>query len=111
MWTNTSLPPSCGMMNPYPLVVLNHLTVPVAMSAYFSVQAPCKITRCCRQPGLWSSSGTREGSAERQAKIRLHVVVGTESTAAVNHTGDIQKNRLTLTVRLLHSLFGRAGMV
>src|ERR1700722_11748093 len=93
MWTNTSLPPSCGMMNPYPLVGLNHLTVPVAMSAYFSVQAPCKITRCCRQPGLWFSSGTQDGSAERQAKIRLHGIVGTESRPGVNHTGDSPKNR------------------
>ena len=31
MCTNTSLPPSDGMMKPKPLVVLNHLTVPVAI--------------------------------------------------------------------------------
>src|SRR6516165_11397297 len=31
IWTNTSLPPSCGGMNPYPLVGLNHFTVPVAI--------------------------------------------------------------------------------
>src|ERR1700735_4137116 len=109
MWTNTSLPPSCGMMNPYPLVVLNHLTVPVAMSAYFSVQAPCKITRCYRQPGLWFSSGPRDGSAERQAKIRLHGIVGTESTAGVNHTGDIRANRLRPTVWWSALPFGKAG--
>src|SRR3954451_19696245 len=30
-WTNRSLPPSSGVMNPKPLSLLNHLTVPVAM--------------------------------------------------------------------------------
>src|SRR5206468_2473865 len=30
-WTNTSLPPSAGVMNPYPFASLNHLTVPVAI--------------------------------------------------------------------------------
>src|SRR5262249_50727488 len=30
--TKTSFPPSCGAMKPYPLVALNHLTVPVAMA-------------------------------------------------------------------------------
>ena len=33
MWTNTSLPPSLGWMNPKPFWVLNHLTVPVAILA------------------------------------------------------------------------------
>src|SRR3990167_1287100 len=31
IWTNTSLPPPSGWMNPNPLVALNHLTVPVAI--------------------------------------------------------------------------------
>src|SRR4029079_15072274 len=31
--TNTSLPPPCGWMNPYPLVGLNHFTVPLATIA------------------------------------------------------------------------------
>src|SRR5439155_22770283 len=30
-WTNRSLPPSSGVMNPYPLSALNHFTVPVAI--------------------------------------------------------------------------------
>jgi len=29
--TNPSCPPPCGWMNPYPLVGLNHFTVPVAI--------------------------------------------------------------------------------
>src|SRR5262245_45731914 len=33
MWTNASLEPSLGWMNPYPLVGLNHFTVPVGMAA------------------------------------------------------------------------------
>src|SRR5262249_56094044 len=33
MWTNTSLPPSLGSMNPKPFWRLNHLTVPVAILA------------------------------------------------------------------------------
>src|SRR5262249_16184376 len=32
MWTNTSWPPLSGLMNPYPLVALNHFTVPFATS-------------------------------------------------------------------------------
>src|SRR6516225_11377458 len=31
MWTNTSLPPPWGWINPYPFVGLNHFTVPVAI--------------------------------------------------------------------------------
>src|SRR4051812_15634963 len=31
IWTNTSLPPPLGWMNPYPLVGLNHFTVPLAI--------------------------------------------------------------------------------
>src|ERR687884_117587 len=30
-WTNTSFPPSAGVMNPYPFASLNHFTVPVAI--------------------------------------------------------------------------------
>src|SRR5581483_6795054 len=30
-WTKTSLPPSAGVMNPYPFASLNHFTVPVAI--------------------------------------------------------------------------------
>src|SRR5581483_1255849 len=30
-WTNTSLPPWAGVMNPYPFASLNHFTVPVAI--------------------------------------------------------------------------------
>src|SRR5215467_6803875 len=32
IWTNTSLPPACGWINPSPLVGLNHFTVPRAIS-------------------------------------------------------------------------------
>src|SRR5438445_11634451 len=32
IWTNTSFPPPCGWTKPYPLVGLNHFTVPVATS-------------------------------------------------------------------------------
>src|SRR5581483_8574000 len=31
IWTNASLPPSSGWMNPKPFVALNHFTVPVGM--------------------------------------------------------------------------------
>src|SRR5579885_1079362 len=33
-WTNTSLPPSAGVMNPYPFASLNHFTVPVAIQKH-----------------------------------------------------------------------------
>jgi hypothetical protein len=32
MCTKTSLPPLSGWINPYPLVALNHFTVPIATS-------------------------------------------------------------------------------
>src|SRR5262249_48942605 len=32
--TNTSLPPSSGLMKPYPLSGLNHFTVPVVIGAF-----------------------------------------------------------------------------
>ena len=34
MWTNMSFPPSSGAMKPYPFVVLNHFTVPVAIPVF-----------------------------------------------------------------------------
>ena len=36
IWTNASLEPSLGSMNPKPFVGLNHLTVPVAMAIPFA---------------------------------------------------------------------------
>ena len=33
LWTNRSLPPSSGVINPYPFVALNHFTVPLLTSA------------------------------------------------------------------------------
>src|ERR1700731_1922767 len=42
MCTNTSLPPSWGAIKPKPLVVLNHLTVPVAIARRHSLHyTPC----------------------------------------------------------------------
>ena len=35
-WTNRSVPPESGVMKPYPLSLLNHLTVPVAMRSAYS---------------------------------------------------------------------------
>jgi hypothetical protein len=32
MWTNTSFSPTAGLMNPYPLVGLNHLTLPLCIA-------------------------------------------------------------------------------
>src|ERR1700704_2354794 len=50
MWTNTSLPPSDGMMNPNPFVALNHLTVPLAITlSPLRNRAPCAVFE---QPGL-----------------------------------------------------------
>src|SRR5687768_12961591 len=33
-WTKRSLPPSSGAMNPYPLLSLNHFTVPLAIEKH-----------------------------------------------------------------------------
>ena len=41
-----SLPPSCGMMKPKPLVVLNHLTVPVAIICVTLRQTHREKARC-----------------------------------------------------------------
>src|SRR6266540_2212601 len=41
-WTKTSLPPSSCVMNPYPLSLLNHFTVPVAIST-----PPSTASRTC----------------------------------------------------------------
>src|SRR5438045_1164947 len=38
-WTKTSLPPSSGVMKPYPFASLNHLTVPVAISVHLPPEA------------------------------------------------------------------------
>src|ERR1700743_3542163 len=98
MWTNTSLPPSCGMMNPYPLVVLNHLTVPVAMSAYSPSRHRAK-SRDAIDNRVFGPPQAPETEAQiRKAKIRLHGIVGTESQPCVNHTGDIRKNPLRATI-------------
>jgi hypothetical protein len=34
IYTNTSLPPPSGRMNPYPFVALNHFTVPLSWSPF-----------------------------------------------------------------------------
>src|SRR5438105_13614091 len=66
-WANRSSPPSSGVMKPYPLASLNHLTVPVAICV-FSLQKVVKAVFCLvsRYYRKHSLSGTHERTNARQ---------------------------------------------
>src|SRR5271156_1573775 len=89
MWTNTSLPPSEGMMNPNPLVALNHLTVPLAITLSLSVAKP-RNTRghgttgpldLLKAPDRRSSTGGKRGKASQNT---IATPSWTESEPCVN---------------------------
>ena len=71
-WTKTSLPPSSGWMKPKPLVVLNHLTVPFAISGVSLLNhARERFPGGARAPITTSSRGSSGGMARRQSKSEV----------------------------------------
>src|SRR6059058_4825169 len=75
------------MMKPKPFVVLNHLTVPIAIAASLSLRlCPRGIARRIDNRAFGSLESTRSaGGAARQAKMRLRRSVGTETAKPVNY--------------------------
>src|SRR5215216_4482230 len=68
--TNRSLPPSSGVMNPYPFSLLNHLTVPSAIDA--SAPRVSGIAPFCWRGNLANRPARcRRGTANRVAAMRL----------------------------------------
>src|SRR5262249_251950 len=72
-WTKRSLPPSSGVMTPYPFSAENHFTTPSAMSAFPSVRRePRRRTRRCygaaaRSSARWSTGRRGQVSAPGRA--------------------------------------------
>src|SRR6185437_13277571 len=56
IWTNTSFPPPCGAINPYPFCELNHFTVPRAIP-----DLPC--WRCTISLEIPADNGLGGGAA------------------------------------------------
>src|SRR5579885_2522286 len=73
-WTNTSLPPSAGVMNPYPFASLNHFTVPVAIQNTSSTTKERAGEAHAAQPVLariTQRTVARPGRGEGPSRIRI----------------------------------------
>src|SRR3569832_1421204 len=85
-WTNTSLPPPSGEINPYPFAVLKNLTVPTAITSPAS-SLPAEAT--C-QGAASAPLGLEEGRLSRpsaQRRIRAKQARFIERTPSPqNHT-------------------------
>jgi AAA domain len=62
IWTNTSWPPVSGLINPYPLVGLNHFTVPRATSRSPANAKMGFRPRAIRRPSWWHLGGKKLSS-------------------------------------------------
>src|SRR5919204_5234482 len=60
-WTNTSLPPSAGVMKPYPFASLNHFTVPVAIQKHLLYHEGTG------RGGAHRATSTRSGNAQHRS--------------------------------------------
>src|SRR5438045_3214822 len=70
-WTNTSLPPSSGVMKPYPFASLNHFTVPVAILK----TPPSEEVLSGKEARIGRATGTRSSASAGRTVAQNHGVM------------------------------------
>src|SRR5437763_3984457 len=90
--TNTSFDPSSGVMNPKPLVPLNHFTTPSAIANNLRFSRTCSL-----------DCGDRSGVSKRRRS--------TWNPIAATTVTEVLVNRLRYAFRRLHGRLGRRAEV